>query len=83
MSKQIHKDNKILPIMNLSILELTKKSSENETLNDLHYQLKILMEERYSLIKTQGKFQKYCKYSSTNAVIQYYFNKSQKESKNF
>ena len=47
MSKQIHKDNKIIPIMQLALLELARTYGETDKIKDLKLQLNISI---YSII---------------------------------
>lgn len=79
MSKQIHKDNKLLPIMQLSLMEYSKEYGETEKIKEFQNQLEILMKERYGLIQKTTNKNITCNISSTDAIFQYYNHKAEQE----
>lgn len=83
MAKQIHKDNKILPVMQLSILELTKEYGETEKITELQEQLEILEQERYRILSDTIGLPVSCNIPSTNAIFRYFYNKGKQENIHF
>ncbi len=83
LAKQIHKDNKILPVMQLSILNLIKEYGETDKIQALQAQLEVLLDERYSLAEQFNKSNSFCGIASTNAIFSLYYDRGEKENINF
>ena len=83
MAYQIHKDNKILPVIQLTLLELIKGYGETDRTRELQTQLDILTKERHEVLQTSVKGNTYCNIPSTDAIFQYYSNRGKHESVDF
>jgi len=83
MAYQIHKDNKILPVIQLTLMNLINEYGETDKTADLQSQLDVLIEERYGLMPNTSNNVSQCKIPSTEAIFQYFSNRGKKENINF
>lgn len=83
MARQIHKDNKMLPVMQLSVIELIREYGETDKLKHLQTELETLAKERYSILENTENHGTFCNISSTDAIFKYYTNKAKQENVNF